>query len=74
MPYTKEKTIQERLDCLNRFVYFEIGPLFHSLYRHVKKRTNFKTNKFLQAIQSYLYCFNSRNIVEKSFASYSWME
>ena len=32
---------------------------FYSLYRRVKKRANFKTNKFLQAIQSFLYCLNS---------------
>ena len=27
----------------------------------MKKRANFKTNEFLEAIQSFLYCFNSRN-------------
>ena len=26
----------------------------------MKKRANFKTNKFIQAIQSFFYCLNSR--------------
>ena len=41
-------------------VCFEIGALSHSLYGWVKSAPNFKTNKFLQAIQSFLYCLSSR--------------
>ena len=40
-------------------IIFEIGTLVHSLYRRVKKFANFKTNKFLQATQSFLYRHNS---------------
>ena len=36
-----------------------IGPLFHSRYRRGKKRANFKTNQFLQGIQSFSYCLYS---------------
>ena len=57
--YLRVKTIEERLNCQKKFVYFEIGAVFHSLYRRVKKRANFKINEFLQAIQSFLYCRNS---------------
>ena len=49
--------------CLKRFVYFEIGALFHSLCRRVEKRANFKINKSLQAIQSFLYCLYSKRQV-----------
>ena len=59
--FTRVKTIYERLDCLKKFAYFEVGALFHSLAQWVKKRANFETNKFLQAIQSFLYCLNSKN-------------
>ena len=39
---------------------FEIGAIFHSPVQWVKKRASFKTNKFLQAIQSFSYCLYSR--------------
>ena len=42
-----------------KFVCFEMGALFHSPVQWVKKCTNFKINKFLQAIQSFLYCLYS---------------
>ena len=67
---SRVKTIQERLDCLNKFVYFEIGAFFHALCRRVKKRANFKTNKFLQAIQSFLYCLNSKLIISSHLLLY----
>ena len=51
--------------CLKRFVYFEIGALFHSLHRRVRKRANFKTNKFLQAIQSSFTVVNNRESLRK---------
>ena len=54
------KTIYERLDCLKKFLCFEIGALFHSPVKWVKKRSNFKINKFLLAIQSFLYCLCSK--------------
>ena len=39
---------------------FEICALFQSLYRRVKERASFKTNKYFPAIQSFLYFLNSR--------------
>ena len=54
------KTIKDQLNCLKKCVCSEIGALFHSLHRRVKMGANFKINKFLQAIQSFFYCLNSR--------------
>ena len=40
---------------LPKEICFEIGVFFHSLYRLVKKRANFKTNNiFRQSIRSYI--------------------
>ena len=47
------------MDCLKKFVCFEIGAFFHSPVQWVKKRANFKTNDFFQAIQQFLYCLYS---------------
>ena len=57
---TRVKAIYEWLDCLNKFVCFEIWGLFHLPVQWVKKRANFKANKSLQAIQSVLYCLCSK--------------
>ena len=40
--------------------YFEIALLFHSPYKRVKKRANFKISIFFDYPESFLYCLYSR--------------
>ena len=56
---TREKVIQERLDGVQMWVDFEIAARFHSTYRQVKKRGNFKTKILIGRIELFLYCLSS---------------
>ena len=63
---SRAKTMFERLVELKIFVGFEIAALFSSPCRRVKKRGNFKTNKFYQ-VHRVVYSFvsNKRRVANK---------
>ena len=68
--FLRTKTKKERCHLVEKQINFEIAALFYCLYRRVKKRGKFKANLSINQMESFFYCFNSRNIATYFFSKY----